>query len=95
MLFLPYNGCQHAAQDCIVSDWSFWSGCAKPCQPSVRVRVRHVEQQPSNSGKACPSLEERAGCMEYRDHQGGHCGRYSGMQTRQNSGVISPEDDFV
>ncbi|XP_061569501.1 somatomedin-B and thrombospondin type-1 domain-containing protein [Cololabis saira] len=66
------------AQDCTVSDWSFWSGCAKPCQPSVRVRVRHVEQQPGNSGKACPSLEERAGCREYRDHQGSHCGRSSG-----------------
>ncbi|XP_012712832.2 somatomedin-B and thrombospondin type-1 domain-containing protein [Fundulus heteroclitus] len=66
------------AQDCAVSDWSFWSGCAKPCQPSVRVRVRHVEQQPGNSGNPCPWLEERAGCWEYRDHHGHRCGLSSG-----------------
>uniref|UniRef100_A0A672JIJ2 Somatomedin B and thrombospondin type 1 domain containing n=1 Tax=Salarias fasciatus TaxID=181472 RepID=A0A672JIJ2_SALFA len=65
------------ARDCAVSEWSFWSGCAKLCQPSVRVRVRHVEQQPRNSGEACPGLEQRAGCREYRDHQGGHCGHFS------------------
>uniref|UniRef100_A0A8C9Z5H5 Somatomedin B and thrombospondin type 1 domain containing n=1 Tax=Sander lucioperca TaxID=283035 RepID=A0A8C9Z5H5_SANLU len=68
------------AQDCAVSDWSFWSGCAKPCRPSVRVRVRHIEQQPSNSGEPCPSLEQQAGCREYRDHQGRHCGLNSGIQ---------------
>ncbi|XP_035475749.2 somatomedin-B and thrombospondin type-1 domain-containing protein isoform X2 [Scophthalmus maximus] len=65
-------------QDCAVSDWSFWSGCAKPCQPSERVRVRHIEQRPSNSGEACPGLEQRAGCREYRDHRGNHCGLGSG-----------------
>uniref|UniRef100_A0A3B4EU16 Somatomedin B and thrombospondin type 1 domain containing n=1 Tax=Pundamilia nyererei TaxID=303518 RepID=A0A3B4EU16_9CICH len=66
------------AQDCVVSDWSFWSGCAKPCQPSVRIRVRHIEQQPHNSGQPCPGLEQRAGCREYRDHLGRHCGFNSG-----------------
>uniref|UniRef100_A0A1A8MHP5 Somatomedin B and thrombospondin, type 1 domain containing n=1 Tax=Nothobranchius pienaari TaxID=704102 RepID=A0A1A8MHP5_9TELE len=66
------------AQDCAVSDWSFWSSCTKPCQPSVRVRVRHIEQRPSNSGVSCPRLEERAGCREYRDHRDSHCGRNSG-----------------
>lgn len=71
--------CQHPAQDCAVSDWSFWSGCAKPCQLSVRVRVRHIEQQPGNSGQPCPSLQEQAGCREYRDHQGRHCGLNSGI----------------
>ncbi|XP_014331730.2 somatomedin-B and thrombospondin type-1 domain-containing protein [Xiphophorus maculatus] len=66
------------AQDCAASVWSFWSGCAKPCQPSVRVRVRQVEQQPGNGGDPCPSLEERAGCREYRDHRGSQCGLSSG-----------------
>lgn len=79
IMFLLQYGCQHPAQDCTMSDWSFWSGCAKPCQPSVRVRVRHTERQPSNSGEPCPSLQERAGCMEYRDHHGGHCGQKSGI----------------
>lgn len=62
------------AEDCAVGEWSFWSGCAVPCQPSVRVRVRHVKQQPSNSGAPCPSLEQRAGCFDYRDQQGRQCG---------------------
>ncbi|CAL1596890.1 unnamed protein product [Knipowitschia caucasica] len=66
------------AQDCAVSDWSFWSGCAKPCQPSMRVRVRHTERQPSNGGEACPALEQKAGCREYRDHTGKTCGAHSG-----------------
>ncbi|KAK1884734.1 Somatomedin-B and thrombospondin type-1 domain containing protein [Dissostichus eleginoides] len=35
------------AQDCSVSDWSFWSGCAESCRPSGRIRVRNVENQPS------------------------------------------------
>lgn len=78
-------GAKHPARDCAVSDWSFWSGCAEPCQPSVRVRVRHIEQQPSNSGEPCPSLEQRGGCREYRDRQGGHCGLNSGMQIQQHA----------
>ncbi|KAM8881437.1 somatomedin-B and thrombospondin type-1 domain-containing protein [Synchiropus picturatus] len=69
---------QCPGRDCYVSDWSFWSGCAKPCQPSHRVRVRHVTQQPGNSGGPCPSLEQRAGCREYRDHQGRQCGHTLG-----------------
>ncbi|XP_037549855.1 somatomedin-B and thrombospondin type-1 domain-containing protein [Nematolebias whitei] len=66
------------ARDCAVSNWSFWSGCAKPCQPSVRVRVRHIQQRPGNGGEPCPGLEEKAGCREYRDHHGGHCEHHSG-----------------
>ncbi|XP_056267169.1 somatomedin-B and thrombospondin type-1 domain-containing protein, partial [Pseudoliparis swirei] len=78
IFFLLHYGRQHPARDCAVSDWSFWSGCAKPCQPSERVRVRHVEQQAGNSGELCPSLEQRSGCREYRDRQGGRCGQLSG-----------------
>lgn len=81
IVFVPHCGCQHPAQDCVVGDWSFWSGCAKPCQRSTRVRVRHIEQQPSHSGEPCPSVEQRSGCREYRDHQGAHCGQESGTQT--------------
>ncbi|CAL8399797.1 unnamed protein product [Gadus morhua 'NCC'] len=62
------------AQDCVVGPWGPWSGCARPCRPSTRGRRRRVEQQPANGGAACPRLEERAGCLEYRDHTGGRCG---------------------
>ncbi|KAJ0022960.1 hypothetical protein NQD34_015094 [Periophthalmus magnuspinnatus] len=68
------------AQDCAVSEWSFWSGCAKQCQPSMRVRVRHTERQPSNSGEPCPALEQRAGCKQYRDNKGRPCAANSGQE---------------
>nr|XP_057916161.1 somatomedin-B and thrombospondin type-1 domain-containing protein [Doryrhamphus excisus]XP_057916162.1 somatomedin-B and thrombospondin type-1 domain-containing protein [Doryrhamphus excisus]XP_057916163.1 somatomedin-B and thrombospondin type-1 domain-containing protein [Doryrhamphus excisus]XP_057916164.1 somatomedin-B and thrombospondin type-1 domain-containing protein [Doryrhamphus excisus]XP_057916165.1 somatomedin-B and thrombospondin type-1 domain-containing protein [Doryrhamphus exci len=66
------------AQACTVSPWSFWSGCAEACRPSLRLRIRHVEERPSNNGEPCPALEEKAGCMDYRDHQGHACGISSG-----------------
>ncbi|KAM9839213.1 somatomedin-B and thrombospondin type-1 domain-containing protein [Aulostomus maculatus] len=66
------------AQDCSMSEWSIWSGCAKPCEPSVRVRVRRIERQPSNNGEPCLSVEQRAGCREYRDHHDAQCGLSSG-----------------
>ncbi|XP_072896635.1 somatomedin-B and thrombospondin type-1 domain-containing protein [Hemitrygon akajei] len=62
------------ASRCVVSEWSQWSGCAEQCVPSVRIRRRHVEQEPQNNGDPCPPLEERAGCLEYTDYQGTHCG---------------------
>ncbi|XP_067108370.1 somatomedin-B and thrombospondin type-1 domain-containing protein [Osmerus mordax] len=62
------------AQPCVVTEWSYWSGCSQPCQPSLRVRRRHILQESRNSGEPCSSVEEKAGCREYRDHQGTHCG---------------------
>ncbi|XP_029004878.1 somatomedin-B and thrombospondin type-1 domain-containing protein [Betta splendens] len=83
------------AQDCVMSDWSSWSGCAKPCEPSARVRVRRIEHQPRNSGEACRRLEERAGCMEYRDPRGDQCGLNSGPAfiTSMKFGEGRPEHD--
>ncbi|XP_012995182.1 somatomedin-B and thrombospondin type-1 domain-containing protein [Esox lucius] len=66
------------AQACLVTQWSHWSGCAQSCQPSKRVRRRHIERESSNSGQPCPSLEELAGCMEYRSHQTEHCAPNTG-----------------
>ncbi|XP_056306800.1 somatomedin-B and thrombospondin type-1 domain-containing protein [Danio aesculapii] len=66
------------AQPCVVSEWSNWSGCAQPCQPSFRVRRRSIERLPQNNGQACPSLEEQAGCMEYQNHQGQFCSQTQG-----------------
>ncbi|GCB78788.1 hypothetical protein scyTo_0018659, partial [Scyliorhinus torazame] len=59
---------------CVVSEWSHWSGCAEQCQPNMRIRRRHIEQEPQNHGDPCPPLEERAGCLEYMNYQGVHCG---------------------
>ncbi|KAM6979781.1 somatomedin-B and thrombospondin type-1 domain-containing protein [Aplochiton taeniatus] len=58
------------AVSCEVRAWSEWSGCSEPCRAAVRVRSRKVLQEPLNGGKACPHLEEHAGCAEYRGHHG-------------------------
>uniref|UniRef100_UPI00358F2C3F somatomedin-B and thrombospondin type-1 domain-containing protein-like isoform X1 n=1 Tax=Myxine glutinosa TaxID=7769 RepID=UPI00358F2C3F len=48
---------------CKVSQWSHWSGCALPCSPSYRERVRSVLQHPRGSAPECPALRQRAVCM--------------------------------
>uniref|UniRef100_A0ACB8F5T4 Uncharacterized protein n=1 Tax=Sphaerodactylus townsendi TaxID=933632 RepID=A0ACB8F5T4_9SAUR len=58
---------------CVVSEWSEWSGCAEPCKATYRVRRRRVIQEPRNGGEACPTLEEKAGCLEYWNQQGQEC----------------------
>ncbi|XP_051887241.1 somatomedin-B and thrombospondin type-1 domain-containing protein isoform X1 [Pristis pectinata] len=55
------------AVSCKVTEWSFWSGCAEPCKNTYRVRRRYIVQEPKNGGELCPPLEERAGCVEYRN----------------------------
>ncbi|MBN3295216.1 SBSPO protein, partial [Amia calva] len=67
------------AQACVVSEWSHWSGCAQQCEPAIRVRRRHIEQEPRNSGNACPSLEEKAGCLEYINTRGKNCAQTHGL----------------
>lgn len=76
------------AHDCAVGEWSFWSGCAEPCQPSVRVRVRQIERQPSHSGERCPGLKEQSGCREYRDRRGEPCGRHTGTRPTKTPGFF-------
>ncbi|KAJ8413420.1 hypothetical protein AAFF_G00094160 [Aldrovandia affinis] len=66
------------AQSCVVSQWSYWSGCVQQCRPAIRVRRRHVDQEARNGGHACPPLEERAGCMDFLGHQGAHCAQTQG-----------------
>lgn len=83
------------AQDCAVGDWSFWSGCAEPCRPSVRVRVRQIERQASHSGERCPSLKEQSGCREYRDHQGKLCGQHTGTRNIKTPGALANVPNFA
>uniref|UniRef100_A0A3Q3X4W1 SMB domain-containing protein n=1 Tax=Mola mola TaxID=94237 RepID=A0A3Q3X4W1_MOLML len=60
------------AVSCVVSEWTEWSGCVKPCTATVRRRSRTILQEPLNAGEPCPHLEEHAGCAEYWTQQG-HC----------------------
>ncbi|EFB26688.1 hypothetical protein PANDA_000807, partial [Ailuropoda melanoleuca] len=58
---------------CVVAEWSGWSCCVKSCQISYRIRRRRVLREPRNGGAPCPSLEERADCVDYRSRQGVEC----------------------
>lgn len=79
---LNYQLCVYycfSAHPCIVGEWSHWSGCAEQCKPSLRIRRRYVQQEPTNAGEPCPALEEKAGCLEYLTYQGQDCGHEHGI----------------
>ncbi|KAJ8279733.1 hypothetical protein COCON_G00067990 [Conger conger] len=82
------------AQPCVVSQWSHWSGCVEKCRQAMRVRRRQVEQQARNSPYICPPLEERAGCMDYVNHQGEHCAPGPALITAAEFGAKRPKYDM-
>ncbi|GLH10714.1 Uncharacterized protein GBIM_15620, partial [Gryllus bimaculatus] len=58
------NACHVACPgDCVLSPWSDWSECPKPCEPSrERQRTRSVLRGPASDGEGCPPLIEVQGC---------------------------------
>ena len=59
--------CPH---DCVMSPWSEWSVCSKPCgvgrQAGRRTRRRYVSAPPRADGKACPrDLEQEEYCNDF------------------------------
>ena len=42
--------------DCLVSTWSAWSKCSKPCQSGKQYRTRKIVRLPKNNGAQCPKL---------------------------------------
>lgn len=52
--------------DCIVSDWSEWSECTKPCGLGEKKRQRQILNEPKKDGKPCPSLTEIRWCGSAR-----------------------------
>ncbi len=59
---IEYRDCNAEAcpTDCVVSEWSPWSNCSKPCGSGTQVRTRTIIK-PSTYGN-CPSLEEHRPC---------------------------------
>jgi hypothetical protein len=48
--------------DCLVSDWSSYSDCSKPCGGGIRTRTRTVIKNPTGKGLLCPTLTETESC---------------------------------
>lgn len=53
-----------APVDCVVSAWSAWSPCSKPCGGGTRTRTRTVETAAANGGQPCPTLTESTSCND-------------------------------
>lgn len=49
-------------QDCVVSDFTFWSSCSKTCGYGLQHRTRHVLATPMYGGAKCPNLTETRTC---------------------------------
>ena len=56
------NGKASPPIDCDVTQWSEWGACNKISES--KMRFRSVQVQPSNSGRACPALQEEDKCLE-------------------------------
>ncbi|XP_052004347.1 thrombospondin type-1 domain-containing protein 7B-like [Xyrauchen texanus] len=51
--------CPH---NCVVSDFSFWSGCSRTCGTGLQHRTRHVLAAPMYGGANCPNLTQTRTC---------------------------------
>lgn len=40
-----------------MSEWSPWTDCSTSCGTGMQARYRHIKQNPSDGGRACPSLD--------------------------------------
>ncbi|CAL8267595.1 unnamed protein product [Lota lota] len=49
-------------QDCVVSDFTPWSGCSGTCGAGLQHRTRHVLATPVFGGAHCPNLTQTRAC---------------------------------
>ena len=47
---------------CVVSAWSEWSACSRPCGGGEQSRTRTVVRAPASGGADCPALREVQAC---------------------------------
>jgi len=48
--------------DCVLSDWSPWSDCDKPCGVGSSVRKKRIVVEPQNGGEPCKNMSESKVC---------------------------------
>eukprot|EP00913_Durusdinium_trenchii_P022866 g21469.t1 len=55
-------------QDCLMSQWSAWSGCAATCEKGYSIRDRSIEVVPQKGGQSCPpAMKELLFCFEFEE----------------------------
>lgn len=61
---LDYRNCstQPCPVDCVVSTFTNWTTCNKPCGGGIESRTRTIVTAHANGGKECPALTETRGC---------------------------------
>ncbi|XP_002128860.2 complement component C6-like [Ciona intestinalis] len=47
---------------CVVSGWTWWTGCSKTCGGGQSIRTRHIVRHPAHGGRGCPGLRETRAC---------------------------------
>eukprot|EP00455_Lapot_gusevi_P019190 TRINITY_DN2062_c0_g1_i4.p1 TRINITY_DN2062_c0_g1~~TRINITY_DN2062_c0_g1_i4.p1 ORF type:complete len:249 (+),score=29.87 TRINITY_DN2062_c0_g1_i4:70-816(+) len=52
--------------DCVLSQWSEWSNCSRPCGGGLMNKTRQVAVQPANGGRACGSLTWYTWCNWFK-----------------------------
>jgi len=53
---------QHCPIDCVMDDWSGWSGCSKDCGGGIMTRSRVEERSPDYGGQGCPEADDAIEC---------------------------------
>merc|ERR1719183_2276750 len=49
--------------DCILEDWTGWSGCSAECGGGIKQRVRGIIRHPAHGGEPCGATSEAEACM--------------------------------
>ncbi|XP_064597210.1 thrombospondin type-1 domain-containing protein 7B-like [Liolophura sinensis] len=74
---------------CVVSDWSSWSECPRPCsQSDFRKRNRQVLRTPADEKDVCPVLSEEEPCM-----QGHNCFEFSWQVSPWSSCILEDRNN--
>ena len=60
---LPHLSPPHTATDCVVSSWSYWSGCSVLCGVGVSERRRYKIKDSENAGEKCPPFRQMRACF--------------------------------